>query len=814
MTLFFANGTVADTVLTVRTERNQSYARTADGSWTATYDVTPGFANTSEGREAYVRSLGFSEMSVRITELMADNKSILADAAGRFHDWVELCNTGDRAVALSGWFLSDDETDLTQWKIPDCTIEAGQRLLIFLAGNLDGEIDGALFAPMSLSAAGETVYLVDPIGQIRDRVTFDAIEENRSLVIDPQSGAQRVSICPTPGFADTDDGYAQFCETLVSGGALAIWEVMTANDAYLPQSGEFFDWLELKNTSSEPIRLGAFSISDDSKHPDRCPLPDVTLAPGDFYLVILSGHAAYTTQRAFHADFALNAQEDSLFLFENGRLIDYAHLYALPYRTTYGRSANHGGFFYMSPTPGAENESGSRMVSAAPTASVAPGVYQSAAGIDVTLEAGGTIYYTTDCSDPTERSAVYTGPVHLDRSAIIRAVSYEPGKKESGVVTLSYLLNEPHDLPVVSLVTDPWHLWDSAKGIYVDSIHRKEIEYPASVAYFGDDGTWAKECGIKMHGVSSLKDIDKHSFTVKFSGVYGGPLHYDVFGDGEVTTFQSVILRADYESTWASFIRDNMLHSIAKQYSPTMLSQNYKYVVLYLNGSYWGIYAIREQYTPFYYASNLGVPEDTVTVCKNYMTSADGLADVYRYVMQHDMSNAAHYAYVAERLDLSSFIDWAIFEAYCGNSDISGNVRYLYSSVDGKWRCGLVDADLGFFHQNAFSYVLDAPQVGTLLQRLLKNETFRAQLLTRLSELLSTGLSDASVTARIDEMAAMIRSEIPFEKQRWPKVGNWENLIVSLKGYVNGRSRKIISSIRSELGVSNAEAQRYFGSLA
>lgn len=812
VTLFTANGTVADMVHTVPTEQNQSYARTADG-WDVTFEATPGYPNTPEGRAAYVETAKPADAEVHITEIMASNKSFYADATGLFHDWIELSNTGDAACTLSGWFLSDDGSDPTQWKLPDCTLQAGGSLVVFFAGNRDGVIGGELFAPMALSAAGDTVYLVDPLGEIREQITFGPMDENRSLVIDPASGEQTLCVYPTPGFPDTADGYAAFCERLVPKGPLAIWEVMTANDKYLSQSGEYYDWLEIKNISAEPVNLGAYAITDDSKHPDRYVLPDVTLAPGAFYIVILSGHTEYSNKRYEHANFALNAQEDDLFLFENGELIDYVRLYKLPYRSTYGRIDGEGGFFYMTPTPGKENESGFRMISADPTASLSSGVYNGVSGIDVTLEGNGTIYYTTDGSDPDRNAKAYTGPIHLDQTTVLRSVAYEPDKKESGVVTCSYLINETHDLPVVSLVTDPQHLWDPSTGIYVDGTNRKEIEYPASAAYFGPDGTWEQECGIKMHGLTSLMWEDKKSFTLKFSGIYGGPLHFDVFGDGRVTVFKSVILRADAESTYSSFLRDNLLHTLAKRYSTSMLSQNSRHVVLYLNGKYWGIYAIREQYTPFFYASNMGVAEDSVLIAKNFVRGGTGLAEAVSYVPRHNMADAENYRYVTDRIDVSSFIDWMIFEAYCGNRDIEGNMRFLYSSEDGKWRCGLVDVDLGFFSSATIVPVFNAPQIGSVLRLLCKNESFRKQFLTRTSELLHGGLSEENVTALIDELAAEIRSEIPNEAKRWGGPKNWENIVEALKRYVHEVNPKLIASIRSELRLTQEEISTYFGDL-
>ncbi|MDB4382847.1 lamin tail domain-containing protein, partial [Akkermansiaceae bacterium] len=53
-----------------------------------------------------------------INEIMANNQSTLVDPQGEFDDWVEIYNSGDETLDLSGYYFSDDLEDITKWQIP------------------------------------------------------------------------------------------------------------------------------------------------------------------------------------------------------------------------------------------------------------------------------------------------------------------------------------------------------------------------------------------------------------------------------------------------------------------------------------------------------------------------------------------------------------------------------------------------------------------------------------------------------------------------------------------------------------------------
>ena len=71
---------------------------------------------------------------VIISEFVAENDGHLLDVDGESSDWIELHNNGGAAVNLAGWFLTDDNQQPFLWPLPNMTLNAGERRVIFASG--------------------------------------------------------------------------------------------------------------------------------------------------------------------------------------------------------------------------------------------------------------------------------------------------------------------------------------------------------------------------------------------------------------------------------------------------------------------------------------------------------------------------------------------------------------------------------------------------------------------------------------------------------------------------------------------------------
>lgn len=803
------SGDMIDEVILPALDDNYSYARTNDLEFTITDLVTPGFINDASGLESYIESNTEKEYLIFINEVMSNNKSTDLGVQG-FPDWVEITNLGDSDVNLSGWWLSDDENNLKKWSFPEYIIQPGELLIVLCDSNVTYSGEGTLSASISFSRTGETVCLSNPSGILVDRMILSSSEADISFVpSDNDHGAKTIMI--TPGYPNTYDGFGDYQSSVTMPAGLAISEVMTANDRYLQQNdNKYYDWVELYNNSSSSISLSDYYLSDSLSDLHRLQLPEVSIDPGEYYVIVLNT-----------GNLSLNASEDWIYLTDDEDLIlDQMHLKDIPYQCSIGRTSLYGGtYYYSSPSPKTENGEGSPLISSSPTANISPGIYNNIDSLTVSLSAPGTIYYTTDGSWPTEEDEVYTVPFELTKSTVIRAISVEEGFMQSQTVTLGYFINENHTLPIVSLNCDPSDLY-GGNGI-ITHVY-SDWEKHANLSFYDLDGSsFEIDCGVSLFGSLSRETNMKKSFKCIFRSRYGQDvLEYPLYDDSYPNQFHSLVIRNSQDYPLA-FIREEIMTTLAQDASDTLQTARTQYVILYLNGNYYGISALKEAFSTEYYATHNDFPEESCKCVRviNVLQDAPELYQLMVFCVKNDLSDPENYAYVTSKVDIDSLIDWVIFETYCANSDILNNVRYLYSSVDGKWRWAFYDLDWSMYgHGGLIHGPLDPDEQYSMIPRgLLMNPDFRDRFLTRYAELLSSTLSDQNVTARINSLAESIRPEMPRERELWGgSMDGWDFRLGELRAFVNqdqGRAIELINDVCDYLSLRSNEREYYFGGI-
>jgi len=788
------NGVTADSVTLPALEKNTSYALTG-GGWICSEQPTPGYANDPEGYALYRGADKNLAAELYISEVMVQNRGSLADADGDLSDWIELVNQGREAVDLGGWYLSDSEDLPNKWTFPARTLAPGERLLVFASGK--NRTSGQLHTSFALSP-GETVILSTPTGIPLRTVPTQDVPEGFSLVLG-EDGAFYPDAYATPGQPNTDEGYAALAAADSRSSLLLIWEAVV--------SGADYDWVELKNVSASDIDLGEYYLTDNLNRPEKFQPLSGILGPGAFTVVPCE-------------NFGLSRDTDSLYLCRSsGALCDWAFLHDVPEGGSFGRKEGETGYFYfVSPTPGGENAKSWRMVARSPRADTAPGVYDEADSLTVTLT-GSDIRYTTDGSAPTAASTAYTGPITLTGTTVIRAACFPKDQLPGEDLVLSYFLRENSTLPIVSLVTDSANLF-GYQGIYSnhETAWAQNWEREASLSFFEDDGSFTIDCGIQIHGRTSRRVSEKRSFKLKFRGRYDGALNYDLFGDGAVTEFSSLLLRGSVEDTYTSYMRDELFASMAMDFT-RVPAQNYRYVSLYINGQYWGIYALREHHSEDYFAAHYGVDPDSVEVFNGEYRYPGAFSDLLTYAETHYLNDPAAWAYIQEHLDVEEMIDWLILECWSGDLDVYENVRF-YSSPeydDGRILYGLVDMDLGMMNHQTYSVGFECwPQLHAVIPRaLLSNAEFKDMFLTRLGRLLQNEMSDAAVQQRIDGLRAMVESETDRDLARWnQRTDLFIIQMANLRDFTDGRAMEMVNGARAYFGLTQEQAEHYFGALA
>jgi autotransporter-associated beta strand protein len=151
-------------------------------------------------------------------------------------------------------------------------------------------------------------------------------------------------------------------------------------------------------------------------------------------------------------------------------------------------------------------------------------------------------------------------------------------------------------IPSMSIVTDPDVMFGPA-GLYSNpTTHSWSV--PGSLEYF-DPATgenFQLNAGVSMQGnVGRVATFKQHSFRLQFDTIYGpSSLNFPLFGADAADKFDGFTLRSNFNDHWtwgqsqAQFIRDEFARQ-AKLAMGQMASHG-KFVHLYVNGLYWGMY--------------------------------------------------------------------------------------------------------------------------------------------------------------------------------------------------------------------------------
>ncbi|CAH1001743.1 hypothetical protein LEM8419_02649 [Neolewinella maritima] len=119
--------------------------------------------------------------SIVLNELVTANTTGLRDHYGEYSDWIELYNSGNVAVPLEGYRLTDGDAPTDAWVLPDTILAPDRYLLLWASGRGAPAPNGELHTDFKLRAAGEVVRLLRPSGDVMDTSPAVALQPDLAL---------------------------------------------------------------------------------------------------------------------------------------------------------------------------------------------------------------------------------------------------------------------------------------------------------------------------------------------------------------------------------------------------------------------------------------------------------------------------------------------------------------------------------------------------------------------------------------------------------------------------------------------------------
>jgi hypothetical protein len=138
-------------------------------------------------------------------------------------------------------------------------------------------------------------------------------------------------------------------------GSVLINEVVASNGtSALDQNGESDDWIELYNTTSNPIDLSGMYLTDDALDLMLWSFPAATTIPANGYLIVWADNDVF--QSGLHASFKLNASGELVILSNGAVFHDQVGFGVQTTDVAYARCPDGGSTFaYVTPTYGVTN---------------------------------------------------------------------------------------------------------------------------------------------------------------------------------------------------------------------------------------------------------------------------------------------------------------------------------------------------------------------------------------------------------------------------------------------------------------------------
>ena len=627
-----------------------------------------------------------------------------------------------------------------------------------------------------------------------------------------------------------------------------------------PDFSQFSDWLELYNTTASDIDISGYFLTDNMDNPSKWQFPGNTLIPAQGYLLVWADGKDVD----LHTNFKISKGGEELALSNTDTLgIDSIRFGSQEDDISYGRvSENLSEWAYFSPpSPGIENNSINTVdITPEPVFSIEGGFYSGSQSVSFINAGEVDIYYSLDGTPPDDSSTPYTNPIIINRTTPIRAIAYQAGKPSSDVITNTYFIDIPVNLPVISIVTDPDNFFDDEIGIYVTGVNgtggycagvvsnvNQDWERPVNVELYEMDGDQGlnQRAGVKIFGGCSRHRYPQKSLSLFARNEYGkGSFNYKLFEEKDIDKFETFILRSSADDQMWTMFRD----AAAQQLLVNTMDadyQAYQPVVVYLNGDYWGIHNIREKLNEHYIAGNFGVDPNDVNILandgSNWNTSHGSNVDytsMFNFVTTNNMANPNTYEKVKGMMDIDQYIDYMVGHIYLAERDWPGNNIKFWKANTGeytRWRWINFDLDQTLTYYWIIENMIDKsttdrgtgwpnPEWSTrLFRNLLKNQEFRNQFINQYSWHMSTTFDSTRVIAIIDSLADRIRPEIPYHIEKWgglldetgsaaeswisptfDSIELWESNVDTMRIFARKRQQHTVQNMVDHFGLSGA----------
>jgi len=619
--------------------------------------------------------------------------------------------------------------------------------------------------------------------------------------------------------------------------------------------GEREDWVELYNTTAGSIDLNGYYISDKSGNPTKFQIPSSVVIPAGGYIMVFgSGRGIVAAGNQIHTNFKwtqtryekIILSDASVNVLDSLTIVPNQHLHSRG-RTTNGASTWS---VFTNATPNSANLGAQQEYATVPSFNVAAGFYASTQSVTISSpDPNITIRYTVDGTEPNNTSPVYSTPINIAATTVLRARCFSSiaNIPASFIETNTYFINSSHSIPVVSICGDDISglINDTHPNAFTDA-------FPGAIEYFDENGVMQAEGegNYDKHGNDSWAYPQRGlDFVMKDQYGYNYALKHQLFANKSRDKFQKIMLKAGASDNYpfegtpganypgelgGAHIRDPYVQALSQNGDLHLDERTYQSCILYMNGQYWGVYEIREKvddsdFLDYYYEQDEQYADSPDYI--QYLKTWGGTWSKYggaaaqndwdallNYVQTNNMAIPANFDYVTSQYKWKSLVDYFVLNSYILNQDMLNWNTSWWRGLDTngsklKWRYSLWDMDATFNHYTNYTGIpssfpdADPCNIDNLsdpggqghtviLNALMDNPTFEQYYISRYIDLSNTTFKCTNLIAVLDSLVNIITPEMPGQIARWGgTMTQWEQNVQDMRDFINARCAGIAAGL-------------------
>lgn len=426
--------------------------------------------------------------------------------------------------------------------------------------------------------------------------------------------------------------------------------------------------------------------------------------------------------------------------------------------------------------------------------------------------------------------AAYKAPdYNIDKCNVVRASVFDEEGNCLDSITGIYFVGFQdksgyEGLYTASIVTDPENLFDPEKGIYVEGFDESanyykrgvEWEREAALTIFDNQQRQilTQKCGIRIKGGTSRRLAQK-SIRCYARDEYCGDNKFkaEIFYKGQLP--HRIVFYAGGNDFYCK-VKDPMIHSLTEELNFSTM----KFIpcALFLNGEYWGVYYISEEYDDDYIRDHYDVKKDDVVLVKSGILKEGEDSDfedylaMRRFITQEDMFLPENYATACQMMDMDSYIDYYATQIYIQRHEDWPSSNYALWKTredegsefgDGRWRWMLFDVNSGGMGSIEYDSLLDVLYSDEMFFSLYQNEEFRRQFAERILYIGREVLSGENCGRFLEDYARTMTTPMEESNRRfYPAVqaADFDNNIEWLTTFFEGRYDAIWNFLVENMG--------------